>query len=189
MDVAPAVPPLQSATLFLVDSEGIPDCMTLRYIVSNWALTSGFLLQSILDSLRVSLGTNSTKFSAALNSNDSVSVEGVVKDGKKPFITRVGRFDVDLSVEGIVILVRQSDRPGIIAGALPHPSPTQPLHLSLAQNTPASCAATNCCCNISNPEPTSNQEWTRLVVLFHTYPEMVAMQSCQILDSSGNLSS
>ena len=73
-------------------------------------------LQDILSSLRVSLGTNSTKFSAALNRNDSVSVEGVVKDGKNAFITRVGRFDVDLSVEGIVILIRQSDRPGIIAG-------------------------------------------------------------------------
>lgn len=75
-------------------------------------------LQDILTSLRVSLGTNSTKFSAALNRNNSVSVEGVVKDGTKAFITRVGRFDVDLSVEGIVILVRQTDRPGIIAGPL-----------------------------------------------------------------------
>ncbi len=65
----------------------------------------------------MSLGTSKTKFSAALSSKSEIAVEGVVKGGKDAFITKVGRFDVDLSVEGIVILVRQTDRPGIIAGA------------------------------------------------------------------------
>lgn len=63
----------------------------------------------------MALGTSKTKFSAALNRSGDISVEGVVKGGKDAFITRVGRFDVDLSVDGIVILVRQTDRPGIIA--------------------------------------------------------------------------
>lgn len=78
----------------------------------SWAVLS----QEILSALRVTLGTNKTKFSAALSSKSEIAVEGVVKGGKDAFITKVGRFDVDLSVEGIVILVRQSDRPGIIAG-------------------------------------------------------------------------
>ena len=76
-----------------------------------------FGLQEILSGLRVSLGTSKTKFSAALSSKSEIAVEGVVKGGKDAFITKVGRFDVDLSVEGIVILVRQRDQPGIIAGA------------------------------------------------------------------------
>jgi len=67
----------------------------------------------------VSLVTNKTKFSAALSSKSEIAVEGVVKGGRDAFITKVGRFDVDLSVEGIVLLVRQSDRPGIVAGAPP----------------------------------------------------------------------
>lgn len=70
-----------------------------------------------MSGLRVSLGTSKTKFSAALSSKSEIAVEGVVKGGKDAFITKVGRFDVDLSVEGIVILVRQRDQPGIIAGA------------------------------------------------------------------------
>lgn len=33
-----------------------------------------------------------------------------------PFLTRIGAFDVDLALEGEVLLVRQTDQPGIIAG-------------------------------------------------------------------------
>lgn len=73
-------------------------------------------LQEILSSLKVSLGTSKTKFSAALSKSGNISVEGVVKGGKAAFITKVGQYDVDLSVEGIVILARQTDKPGIIAG-------------------------------------------------------------------------
>ena len=76
-------------------------------------------MQEILSRLRVSIATDKTKFPAALNNRSEIAVEGVVKGGKDAFITKVGQFDVDLSVEGIVLLVRQSDRPGIVAGSLP----------------------------------------------------------------------
>ena len=81
-------------------------------------------MQEILSQLRVSIATDKTKFPAALNNRSEIAVEGVVKGGKDAFITKVGQFDVDLSVEGIVLLVRQSDRPGIVAGSYPLSSPS-----------------------------------------------------------------
>ena len=35
--------------------------------------------------------------------------------GGTPYLTKVGRFDVDVAIEGKVLLVRQQDRPGLIA--------------------------------------------------------------------------
>lgn len=39
---------------------------------------------------------------------------GTVKDSA-PYLIRIGLFDVDLALEGTVVLCRQQDRPGIIA--------------------------------------------------------------------------
>lgn len=89
-------------------------------------------MQEILSRLRVSLGTSKTKFPAALSPKNEIAVEGVVKGGKDAFITKVGRFDVDLSVEGIVVLIRQSDRPGIIAGAINHQNQPSPVKIETA---------------------------------------------------------
>ena len=55
--------------------------------------------------MKVSLGTSDTKFSAALTSDKRISVTGAVK-GAQSYLTRVGTFDVDLSLQGIILLVR-----------------------------------------------------------------------------------
>lgn len=76
-----------------------------------------------LTEMTVTLATSSTRFSAALNSSGKISVTGAVRaaggggddSGPSPFLTRVGNFDVDLALEGIVLLTRQTDQPGIIA--------------------------------------------------------------------------
>ncbi|KAK9817004.1 hypothetical protein WJX72_008115 [[Myrmecia] bisecta] len=70
--------------------------------------------REVLSYMGVALGTSSSKFSAALDSRNRIAVEGTVKS-KNPYLTKIGRFDVDLSMEGIVVLVRQSDQPGLIA--------------------------------------------------------------------------
>ena len=73
-------------------------------------------LQEVLNSLKVSLGTSDTKFSAALGSDKQISVVGTVK-GSQSYLTRVGTFDVDLSLQGIILLVRHTSyvpRPGCI---------------------------------------------------------------------------
>ena len=61
-------------------------------------------LQGVLASLKVSLGTSDTKFSAALGTDRRISVAGTVK-GSQSYLTRVGTFDVDLSLQGIILLV------------------------------------------------------------------------------------
>ena len=61
-------------------------------------------LQGVLASLKVSLGTSDTKFSAALGTDKRISVAGTVK-GSQSYLTRVGTFDVDLSLQGIILLV------------------------------------------------------------------------------------
>ena len=62
------------------------------------------LLQEVLNTLKVSLGTTDTKFSAALGQDKRISVVGMVK-GSQSYLTRVGTFDVDLSLQGIILLV------------------------------------------------------------------------------------
>lgn len=71
----------------------------------------------ILSEIEVSIGTNESKFSSAVNPETKrVSVAGTVKAGDVPFLTRIGAFDVDIAAEGEILLVRQTDQPGIIAG-------------------------------------------------------------------------
>jgi D-3-phosphoglycerate dehydrogenase len=72
---------------------------------------------AILTGMEVSLGSKEATFSSAVDAaTGRISVAGVVKAAAGPFLTRIGAFDVDLALEGDVILVRQNDQPGIIAG-------------------------------------------------------------------------
>ena len=61
-------------------------------------------MQAALKSLSVSLGSGDTKFSAALGTDKRISVTGTVKSGA-PYLTRIGTFDMDLSLAGIILLV------------------------------------------------------------------------------------
>lgn len=70
---------------------------------------------SILAEIGVALGASDSKFSSAKDDNGHIAVAGTVKTGGLPFLTKLGTFDVDLALEGEVLLVRQTDQPGIIA--------------------------------------------------------------------------
>jgi D-3-phosphoglycerate dehydrogenase len=61
----------------------------------------------------VALGTSKSKFSAAVDKTGRIYVEGAVKSGT-PYLTKIGSFDVELSVQGSVLLCRQRDQPGIV---------------------------------------------------------------------------
>ncbi len=63
----------------------------------------------------MAIGTSDTKFSAAVDKTGRIYVEGAVRSGT-PFLTKIGGYDVELSVTGSVILCRQRDQPGIVAG-------------------------------------------------------------------------
>ncbi|XP_010490252.1 PREDICTED: D-3-phosphoglycerate dehydrogenase 1, chloroplastic-like, partial [Camelina sativa] len=71
--------------------------------------------ESPLETITVQLGNVESKFASALSETGDVKVEGRVKDGV-PHLTKVGCFDVDVSLEGNIILCRQVDvdQPGMI---------------------------------------------------------------------------
>lgn len=67
----------------------------------------------VLSSLSVALGTGKAVFSAAVDKTGRIYVEGGVKNGT-PYLTKVGGFDVELAMQGSVLLCRQRDQPGIV---------------------------------------------------------------------------
>eukprot|EP00879_Flechtneria_rotunda_P019347 GHRR01020319.1.p1 GENE.GHRR01020319.1~~GHRR01020319.1.p1 ORF type:complete len:352 (+),score=137.88 GHRR01020319.1:103-1056(+) len=67
----------------------------------------------VLSSLSVALGTSKATFSAAVDKTGRIYVEGAVKNNA-PYLTKIGGFDVELSVQGSVLLIRQRDQPGIV---------------------------------------------------------------------------
>jgi hypothetical protein len=67
----------------------------------------------VLSSLSVALGTGKATFSAAVDKTGRIYVEGQVKNGT-PYLTKVGGFDVELAMQGSVLLCRQRDQPGIV---------------------------------------------------------------------------
>ena len=67
----------------------------------------------VLSSMSVALGAGKAKFTAAVDKTGRIYVEGTVRAGR-PYLTKIGAFDVDLSVEGSILLCRQRDQPGIV---------------------------------------------------------------------------
>ncbi|PPR90111.1 hypothetical protein GOBAR_AA30574 [Gossypium barbadense] len=66
-----------------------------------------------LEFIQVRIANVESKFVSAISNSGEITVEGRVKDGK-PHLTKVGSFGVDVSLEGSIVLCRQSDQPGII---------------------------------------------------------------------------
>ncbi|GLT59363.1 hypothetical protein SLA2020_321840 [Shorea laevis] len=66
-----------------------------------------------IHSIQVKISNVGSKFASAVSENGEISVEGRVKYGE-PHLTSVGSFEVDVSLEGNLILCRQVDQPGMI---------------------------------------------------------------------------
>lgn len=62
--------------------------------------------------LQVTVGGVESKF-ASSEQDGAIYLEGKVKDGV-PYLSKVGSFNVDVSLEGSIILYRQVDQPGMI---------------------------------------------------------------------------
>ncbi|XP_065870534.1 D-3-phosphoglycerate dehydrogenase 1, chloroplastic [Euphorbia lathyris] len=69
--------------------------------------------ESPLDFIQVQIANVESKFASAISDGGEIKVEGRVKDGV-PHLTKVGSFEVDVSMEGSLILCRQVDQPGMI---------------------------------------------------------------------------
>ncbi|XP_052175466.1 D-3-phosphoglycerate dehydrogenase 2, chloroplastic-like [Diospyros lotus] len=66
-----------------------------------------------VDKIQVQISNVDSKFASALSENGDITIEGRVKYGI-PHLTSVGSFNVDVSLEGNLILCRQVDQPGMI---------------------------------------------------------------------------
>ncbi|KAF3435460.1 hypothetical protein FNV43_RR22549 [Rhamnella rubrinervis] len=69
--------------------------------------------ESPLDLIEVQIANVESKFASAISDTGEIKVAGRVKDGI-PHLTKVGSFEVDVSLEGSIILCRQVDQPGMI---------------------------------------------------------------------------
>ncbi|KAK1439948.1 hypothetical protein QVD17_05773 [Tagetes erecta] len=69
--------------------------------------------QKPLEAIRVQIANVESRFASAISDLGQIKVEGRVKDGI-PRLTKVGDYDVDVSLEGNIILCRQVDQPGLI---------------------------------------------------------------------------
>ncbi|XP_042488657.1 D-3-phosphoglycerate dehydrogenase 1, chloroplastic [Macadamia integrifolia] len=69
--------------------------------------------ESPLEFIQVQIANVESKFASAISESGEIKVEGKVKDGI-PHLTKVGSFEVDVSLEGSLILCRQVDQPGMI---------------------------------------------------------------------------
>lgn len=105
------VEPISSAFVNIVNADYVAKQRGLR-IVEERILLAGSP-ETPLDSIQVHLANVESKFSGALSDAGDIRVEGKVKDGT-PYLTLVGSFSVDVSLEGSLILCRQVDQPGII---------------------------------------------------------------------------
>ena len=65
-----------------------------------------------LEFIQVQIANVESKFAIAISDSSEIKVEGKVKD-KKPHLTKVGSFGVDVSIEGSLILCSQVDQPGM----------------------------------------------------------------------------
>lgn len=68
---------------------------------------------SPMESIQVKVSNVKSKFAGAIVDDGVIVIEGKVKEGL-PHLTGIGSFDLDVSLEGNVILCRQSDHPGMI---------------------------------------------------------------------------
>ena len=66
-----------------------------------------------LESIQVQIANVESRFASAISDSGEITVEGRVKDGI-PHLTKVGSFEVDVSLEGSIILCSQVDQPGMI---------------------------------------------------------------------------
>ncbi|KAK4754241.1 hypothetical protein SAY87_002345 [Trapa incisa] len=105
------IEPISSSFVNLVNADHMAKQKGLR--ISEERVTIDSSPESPLDSIQVNISNMDSKFASAGTEDGHISIEGQVKDGV-PHLTCVGTFDVDVSLEGNVILCRQVDQPGMI---------------------------------------------------------------------------
>ncbi|XP_027344690.1 D-3-phosphoglycerate dehydrogenase 1, chloroplastic-like [Abrus precatorius] len=105
------IEPISNTIINLVNADFVAKQKGLRISEERVVVDSSPELP--VDSIQVQISNVESKFASAVSENGEISIEGKVKFGI-PHLTRVGSFDVDVSLEGNLILCRQVDQPGMI---------------------------------------------------------------------------
>ncbi|MBA0693470.1 hypothetical protein Goari_003842 [Gossypium aridum] len=105
------IEPISSVFVNLVNADFIGKQRGLRLTEERIVLDGS--PEKPLEFIQVRIANVESKFASAISNSGEITVEGRVKDGK-PHLTKVGSFGVDVSLEGSIVLCRQSDQPGII---------------------------------------------------------------------------
>ncbi|PIN10349.1 D-3-phosphoglycerate dehydrogenase, D-isomer-specific 2-hydroxy acid dehydrogenase superfamily [Handroanthus impetiginosus] len=105
------IEPISSVFVNLVNADFTAKQRGLR-ITEERVLLDGSP-ESPLELIHVQISNVESKFASAISDSGEIKVEGRVKDGI-PHLTKVGTFEVDVSLEGSIILCRQVDQPGMI---------------------------------------------------------------------------
>lgn len=66
-----------------------------------------------IDFVQVQVPNVESRFASAMSETGDIKVEGRVK-GSTPYLTKIGCYNVSVSLEGSLLLCRQVDQPGII---------------------------------------------------------------------------
>lgn len=95
--------PISDAVVNIVNADVVAKGRGLRIIEEKVGSGGRDLLQSVV----ITLQNSQTQFSSAKDKQGDIVVEGAVRYGV-PYLTRVGDFTVDISLEGSVIFCRQA---------------------------------------------------------------------------------
>ncbi|ESW14139.1 hypothetical protein PHAVU_008G256300 [Phaseolus vulgaris] len=105
------IEPISNTIVNLVNADFIAKQKGLRISEEKVVVDSSSELP--LDSIQVQISGVDSKFASAVAEGGHINIDGKVKFGE-PHLTCVGSFDVDVSLEGNLILCRQVDQPGMI---------------------------------------------------------------------------
>jgi D-3-phosphoglycerate dehydrogenase len=106
------IEPVSSAFINLVNADYVAKQRGLK--ISEERERSDGSTGAPLESVSVTIVDVESRFASATgDSTRSITLEGKVKDGV-PHLSKVGNFNVDVSLEGSIILYRQVDQPGMI---------------------------------------------------------------------------
>nr|GMC51956.1 D-3-phosphoglycerate dehydrogenase 2, chloroplastic-like [Ipomoea batatas] len=105
------IEPISDAIINLVNADFTAKQKGLR--ISEERIVVDSSKEHPVETIQVQISNVESKFASALLNNGNISIEGRVKYGI-PHLTCVGSFSVDVSLEGNLILCRQTDQPGMI---------------------------------------------------------------------------
>ena len=105
------IEPISSVFVNLVNADFTAKQRGLR--ISEERILRDGSPESPLEYIQVQIVNVESKFASAFSESGEITVVGKVKDGI-PHLTKIGSFEVDVSMEGSLILCRQVDQPGMI---------------------------------------------------------------------------